>query len=66
MITGLRTIALCRKDINMSKSESQSRKVGLMCKHPKTTMTTVSMYFTHNNETYTFCYNNQPYDSDIY
>ena len=51
--------------IKTSGSESRPRKVELTRAHSKK-RDDYREYFTHNNETCTCCYNNQPYDSDIH
>ena len=52
------------KKIKTSGSESRQRKVELT--HAFKKRDDYREYFTHNNETCTCCYNNQPYDSDIH
>ena len=50
--------------IKTSGSESRPRKVELTRAFKK--CDDYHEYFTHNNETCTCCYDNQPYDSDIH
>ena len=51
--------------IKTSGSESRPRKEELTRAHSKK-RDDYREYFTHNNETCTCCYDNQPYDSDIH